>query len=132
MDQNNQQPAYQAPQPSQQPMNQAPQGGSNGLSVAALVCGIVAIIGAWIPVVCYFTFVLAILGIVFGVKGMKQSKLTGTGHGLAVAGLVLGIIGTALGAIGVICAICVLAAAGAVSSQYGDLLDALSYASLLF
>lgn len=38
-------------------------------SIAALVCGILGIVGSFIPVVCYFTFVLAILGIVFGVKG---------------------------------------------------------------
>lgn len=69
-----------------------------GLSVAALICGILGIIGSWIPLVCYFTFVLAILGIVFGVKGRKYKK-----NGLATAGLVLGIIGTCLGAIGILC-----------------------------
>ncbi len=78
-----------------------------GMSIAALVCGILGIVGAWIPVVCYFTLVLAILGIVFGAKGMKQAKITGQGKGLAVAGLVLGIIGCSFSAIAVICiAIC--------------------------
>lgn len=43
-------------------------------SIAALVCGILGIIGSFIPVVCYFTFVLAILGIVFGVKGRKLAQ----------------------------------------------------------
>ena len=107
---NNQQayaPGYQ--QPYVQPVQKA----SNGMSVAALVCGILGIVGGFIPIVMYFTLVLSILGIVFGVKGMKKSKETGTGHGLAVAGLVCGIIGAAFSGVGVICA---LACAGAGAS----------------
>lgn len=44
----------------------------NGLGVAALVCGILGIVGSFIPIVCYFTLVLAILGIIFGVKARKM------------------------------------------------------------
>ena len=83
-----------------------------GMSIAALVCGILGIIGSWFPVVRYFTLVLAILGIVFGAKGMKNAKATGEGKGLAVAGLVLGIIGTSLGALGVLCVMCAACALG--------------------
>ena len=72
-------------------------------SIAALVCGILGIVGSFIPIVTYFTFILAILGIVFGVKGRKLAEPGSTG--LATAGFVLGIIGTAIGAIGVICAL---------------------------
>ncbi len=82
------------------------------MSIAALVCGILGIIGGFIPVVNYFTLVLAILGVVFGVKGRKAAAVTGQGMGQATAGLVLGIIGLAFSVIGVICAICVVAAAG--------------------
>ncbi len=46
---------------------------SKGLSIAALVCGILGIIGSFIPIVCYVTFILAILGIVFGVKARKTA-----------------------------------------------------------
>ena len=73
-------------------------------SIAALVCGILGIIGSFIPVVCYFPFVLAILGIVFGVKGRKLSQPEQ--KGLATAGFVLGIIGTVIGALGVLCGVC--------------------------
>lgn len=97
-------PVYQAP------VTQEPK---NSFAIAALVCGILGIVGAWIPVVNYFTLVLAILGIVFGVKGMKIAKQTGTGKGLAVAGLVCGIVSTAFAVIAVLCAICVMATAGA-------------------
>jgi len=88
------------------------------LSIAALVLGILGIVGGYIPVVCYFTLVCAILGIVLGVKGRAKSIAAyGKASGLATAGLVLGIIGTALGALGLICtvlcsaAICASAAA---------------------
>ena len=106
----------------QQPMNQPPinqqpaPAPSKGMSIAALVCGILGIVGSWIPVVMYFTLVLAILGIVFGAKGMKQAQMTNQGKGLATAGLVLGIIGTAFAAIGVICAVACVAAGSAVST----------------
>ena len=53
---------------------------------------------------CYFTFVLAILGIVFGVKGRKLAQPDQ--KGLATAGFVLGIIGTVIGALGIICVVC--------------------------
>lgn len=89
---------------------------SNGLAIGALVCGILGIVGSWIPVVCYFTLLLAIVGIVLGVKGRKNAMMTGNGKGLATAGLVLGIIGTVFGLIGVVCAIICVgvgAAAGA-------------------
>lgn len=97
---------------------------SKGLSIAALVCGVLGIVGSFIPVVCYFTLVLAILGIVFGVIAMKKSKEAGEGKGLAVAGLVLGIVGTAFAVIGIICIICVAAAAS--SAGLSDLQNALS------
>lgn len=92
---------------------------SSGLSVAALVCGLLGIIGSFIPIVKYFTLVLAILGIVFGVIGKKKAAESGnTNTGLATAGLVLGIIGTAFSAVGVICALaCVGAASAAADSS---------------
>ncbi|MBO5232629.1 MAG: DUF4190 domain-containing protein [Clostridia bacterium] len=89
---------------------------SKGLSIAALVCGILGIVGSFIPVVCYFTLVLAILGIVFGAKAGKLAKANNEPKGLATAGLVLGIIGTAFGAVGVICVACAAAAIGAAGS----------------
>ncbi|NLB50623.1 MAG: DUF4190 domain-containing protein [Clostridiaceae bacterium] len=76
---------------------------TNGMAIAALVCGVLGIIGSFIPYVMYFTAVLAVLGIIFGVMGMKKAKQIGSGNGLAVAGLVLGIVGTVFAIIGIIC-----------------------------
>ncbi len=98
--------------------NPTPEGQeTNKMSIAALVCGILGIVGSFIPVISYFTLVLAILGIVFGSKGMKIAKITGQGQGLATAGLVLGIIGTAFGVIGVLCIICAAGAMAAAGSM---------------
>lgn len=87
---------------------------AKNMSIVALVCGILGIVGAWIPVVCYVTLVLSIVGIVFGVKGRKAAAENE--KGLATAGLVLGIIGAAFAAIGVICAICAIAGLAALGA----------------
>jgi len=78
------------------------------LSIASLVCGILGIVGSFIPIVSYFTLILAILGVIFGVKARKIEK-----NGMATAGLVLGIISLAFAAVGLICAICAVGVAGA-------------------
>ena len=76
-----------------------------GVSVAALVCGILGIIFDFLFV--WVGLILSILGIVFGVKGRKQSPVGMTG--MATGGLVCGIIGTVFGALFGICALCALA-----------------------
>ena len=81
-------------------MNNEVNNGQN-LSIAALVLGILGIVGGFIPVVCYFTTICAILGIILGVKGRQMSvAATGSASGLATAGLVLGIVGTAFAVLG--------------------------------
>ena len=90
---------------------------SKGISIAALVCGIVGIVGLFVsahPVIAIIVFLVAVAGIVLGAIGMKKAKANGEPKGLATAGLVCGIVGTALALIGVICAITVIAAAKAV------------------
>lgn len=107
-----------APAPVQNPPAKAP---SNGLSIAALVCGLIGIVGSFIPVVKYGTLALAILGIIFGVLGRKKAVASGSSStGLATAGLVLGIIGTAFSAVGVICALACIGAADAAVNAGAD------------
>ena len=89
----------------------APKNNSKAFSITALVTGILSIVGGFIPVVCYFTLVLGIVGIVFGVKGRKTAPAGQTG--MATAGFVCAIIGTAFSVVGVIC---ILACASAVST----------------
>lgn len=101
------------------PVAAAPVKNGKGMSIAALVCGLLGIVGGFIPVVTYFTFILAILGVIFGAKGQKIAKETGEGKGLATAGLVLGIIGVCLGALGLLCSLCTLCGLGALAGAAG-------------
>lgn len=107
------------PQPTQ---NSQPTGYSNGTSIAALVCGILGIVGAFIPVIMYFTLALGILGIIFGVNGQKKAKTAKTTSGLATAGLVCGIVGTSFSAIGVLCTLACVGTAGGFASGLSRML----------
>lgn len=89
----------------------------NVFSILALVFGILACVGAFIPYITYVAWVVGILAIVFGAIGMKRSRESNSGFGLAVAGLVLGIIGTVFAFIGFICiVICAAALATAAAA----------------
>ena len=95
--------------------NNTPKNNAKAFSIVALVLGILSIVGAFIPVVSYFTLVFGIVGIVFGVKGRKLSPAGQTG--MATAGFVCAIVGTAFSAVGVICVICAAATLGSVASN---------------
>lgn len=62
----------------------------NGLGIAALIFGILALLTCWLPVV---GFVLGLLAIILGVLGRGRAKRgQATNQGSATAGLVLGIL----------------------------------------
>jgi hypothetical protein len=73
----------------------------NGIATAALVCGIVGMVIAWIPFVVVAGFILAVLAVVFGVRGLRRSAPSGTGRGAAITGIVTGGIGLALSIVGI-------------------------------
>lgn len=79
---------------------------NNGMSIAALVCGIASIVFLFIS--GWVAAVLGVLGIVFGISGRKNSAGSA---GMATAGMICGIVGLALLLCGVICAMCVAGAA---------------------
>lgn len=86
---------------------------SNGLAIASLVLGIVAILFNFIGL-GIIGLILGIVGIVLGVMAKKKNPT-----GMATAGLVLSIIGTVLCALILIaCAACVGAAGCASTSLY--------------
>lgn len=73
----------------------------NGLAVAAMVNGIVGLTGLF----CVITVVCAILGIIFGFVARSQirgSKQTQTGDGMALAGIICGMLGVAVFALWVV------------------------------
>ena len=91
---------------------------SKTCSIIALVCGIIGVTCCWWGlVISIIAFVCAIAGIIFGAIGMKKAKAENAPKGLAVAGLVCGIVGAALALIGVICAACAIAALAAYGSS---------------
>ncbi len=75
----------------------------NGMAVTSLVLGIVAVlIAPWalIPLLGLFAVALAfvpiVLALVFGHGGLRASRrISGTGRGAAIAGLVMGYLSTA-------------------------------------
>ena len=65
----------------------APQ--KNGLAIAGLVCGIIGLVFAWIPIVNFLSWILGGLALIFGiiaVIGKKPKK------GAAIASIILGVL----------------------------------------
>jgi hypothetical protein len=71
----------------------APQQEGNGLAVAGMVLGILALVLFWFP---FVNFILALLSIIFGAIGMSKGKRVGKGRGMGIAGLICGVISLAL------------------------------------
>jgi hypothetical protein len=66
---------------------------SNGIGTAAGVLGIISAVLMFVPVINYLSVVLGTLAIIFGARGNRRARLyPGTPKGMAVTGLVLGII----------------------------------------
>ena len=79
-----------------------------GLSTAALVLGIVSAVFAWFYGVSLVALVCGVVGIILAVKGRNAAIYAGAPTGMATAGLVLSIVGTVLAGIGfVACTLCV-------------------------
>ena len=89
------------------------------MAIGALVCGIIGVVFCWFGWFSFVALVLSVIGIILGAKGMQVAKTTNSGKGLAIAGLVCGIVGTALSLIAVICYICVLSAANDIVNYSG-------------
>jgi len=71
------------------------------MASAALICGVLGIVGAWIPLVKYFTGLLTIAAVVFGAISMRKLPVGQKGHGLAMAGFVIGIVSVICAIIGI-------------------------------
>lgn len=66
--------------------NRPGQSATNGLAIAGMVTGIVALIGGWIP---FLGFIIAVVAIILSILGLRKS----TQKGVAIAGLVTGGLG---------------------------------------
>jgi hypothetical protein len=89
------QPQYQGGQPpvpghyGQQPVIIQAAAPTNGLGVAGFVTGLLGLVLCWVP---WLGILLAGVGIVLSGIAIPQGKKKGAGNGLAIAGLVCGII----------------------------------------
>jgi hypothetical protein len=85
------------------PGSQQPQvRGGNGIATAAMTCGIIALLLAFIPFIVVIGIVLGILAIVFGIRGLRRSRAVGRGRGFAVAGIVTGVLAMLAAIVGVV------------------------------
>lgn len=103
----NQQPSGQAPYGAYGHTGQAhtslggpqvtPPSPSNGMGTTALVLGILAIVLAFVPILGFVSYPLAILGIVFGLVGLRRvSRRRATNRGVALTGLISSVLGFVL------------------------------------
>ena len=114
-----QQPAYGQPAYGQPPYGQAPPGQArNGLGVAALVLGILAVLTGFFLI----GGLLGVVAIILGFLGRGRAKRgEATNGGMALAGIILGVIGVLLTAV-------VIAIGASFLSEFGSLTECLSSA----
>ena len=89
--------AYPPPPPFAAPYSYAPPQTGNGYAITALVLGLISLFLSWFPGV---DWVLGALAIIFGAVGISTARRRGgAGRGMAIAGLVLGVVTAVLGII---------------------------------
>ena len=100
-------------------MNETPNvpvNNGKGFSIAGLVLGIIAVVLGFFSatlIMGILGLICGIVGIILAVKGKKLAVASGAPTGLATAGLVLSIIGTAVSALlFIFCGLCIVCAAG--------------------
>jgi hypothetical protein len=76
----------------------------NGLGTAGFVCGLLATIFGLVPFMFFLSFLLGLLGVIFGGVGWRRATRDPTrgGKGLSIAGLILGLIGFILAIVSVV------------------------------
>ena len=79
----------------------------NRAATTAVVTGSIAIAIAWIPFIVVIGAVLAVLAVVFGIRGLRQSRVNGSGRGASLAGIIMGGLGIGATIVGVVLSVVV-------------------------
>jgi hypothetical protein len=88
------QPGYGQPYPPDQQFRPTPK---NGMGTAALVLGILAVVLAFVPILGFVSYPLAIIGIVLGLVGLgRVRKRVATNRGVTLAGMIASVLGLVL------------------------------------
>ena len=74
----------------------------NGLAVAGMVCGIVAVVTAWVPFIAVLGLITATVGLALSIPGLARSRQTGSRRGFAIAGIVTSVCGLVAGVLGIV------------------------------
>ncbi len=82
------------PAPTSQP---APAKASNGLATAGFVLGLLGFLGSFIPLINIVGILLGVVGAILAAIGLVKAKKVGTGKGLALTGLILGVLALIIG-----------------------------------
>ncbi|MCI9247110.1 MAG: DUF4190 domain-containing protein [Clostridia bacterium] len=60
------------------------------MGIASFVLGIISLVMGWIPFVCFFTLMTAVIGLIFGIiDTIKKSKTNDKNKGFSIAGLII-------------------------------------------
>jgi hypothetical protein len=70
-----------------------------------MVCGIVALVIAWVPFFGLVGLAAAVVGLALGIPALRRSKPTGARRGAAITGIVTSSIGIVLGILGIVLAV---------------------------
>lgn len=64
----------------------------NGMAIASMVLGIIAVVFVWIPLLNMISLVLAVIAIGLGIPALIRAKRVHKGMGQAIAGVVLAVV----------------------------------------
>ena len=127
---NNQQPyGQQPPPPPQAPYGPQPQppfaGGppQNNLALASLILGIVAIVFCWAGYFAIVPLICGIVAVILGVKAQKEMPVGAPNRGMAIAGLVMGIVGAVLSLIFFACTLVAVCTVNSYVNEWNNALN---------
>ena len=81
---------------------QQPAKHGNGPATAAVTCGIIALLFAWMPLLVVVGFTLAVIALIAGWRGVVRARQNSIGRASAIAGLVTGGVALGLSVVGVV------------------------------